>query len=502
MRAPTSSSVKRPVNGSFASLLIFLVITGGFLLYSPPTRANEGSFQLEMFPWVYCGWDEDTLLLRFDGLRPGNFEIFEIAGPSRIVLDVPYLVCEEDNPVYEAVTFPGMSLIRELRASCTSEGVRIVLESRYQLYWEIVTSDELGLDVLVYLRFRQTVEEIALDTGTVYVARRYVSPSGQRYTHAVISDPSASRLRPFVYKAGDIGSSHLTTITNFVNSTGAAAGINGGYYMWPGISLSLVIQEGVIAAPPMLHRPAFMILENGTYSMDYPPVRGVVTSESGQRIDIDLVNQVPRSRESALLTPGHPSRLRDQMTGRYCVIKDNVIEYIGDGEIEDFSDRYVIWSKETFPAFDYFYPGEAVEISYYVEDGLSRIYTAIQGGPFLLKNGVVDVTIEEDDIGRDIAHGRAARTAIGYDDFGRLYLVCVDGSGTGRSIGATLQELAWTMLDLGATWAINLDGGSSTGMALGYTVPENGLPSGGRQIATSILLIDESGNFQGQRFFF
>jgi hypothetical protein len=60
----------------------------------------------------------------------------------------------------------------------------------------------------------------------------------------------------------------------------------------------------------------------------------------------------------------------------------------------------------------------------------------------------------------------AARTAIGGDAAGRLIVVVVEGGRRGASEGASLGELAGIMLDEGAEWALNMDGGGSSVMIL------------------------------------
>ena len=68
------------------------------------------------------------------------------------------------------------------------------------------------------------------------------------------------------------------------------------------------------------------------------------------------------------------------------------------------------------------------------------------------------------DLDNEILH---PRTAIGYSHNGRyLYLVVVDGRQTLYSEGMTLMELAELMIDLGADYAMNLDGGGSSTMVV------------------------------------
>ena len=378
-----------------------------------------------------------------------------------------------------------------------------MLESRYPLYWQIISDpDDNFVQLQCLLRFRQTLEEMAIDAGTKYIARRYVTPSGQRLAHIVISDPGISRLRPRVVMANDVSTRNLTSLGDMVTGTRAAAGINGGYYMWPGISLSLVVRYGDILAPPQLHRPAFMVLDDGRYIIDYPPISGIATASSGLRWEADVINQVPGYGQTAILTPGHPSRIRENLITNFTVVRDRIVVAVNDPEFDDFSGCHVIWSRRFTSSMNLLAIGESVDIQLSVDHSRYSVAHALQGGPFLVQNGIVNVTSEENDIGDDIANGRSARTAVGVDNSGSLYLVAIEGSGGGRSIGSSLEELAWTMLDLGCSWAMNLDGGSSTGMAMTFHSPETGLPAGSRQLATALVLIDESGQMQGGDFHF
>ena len=472
---------------------------------SGPALADEGGAVLPSFPWIWATWNGDSLLLRLSGVEPGTYDLYEMDDPPRIVIDIPGITCSEKDSTSEAFDFDDIRLLNQLRASITPDRTRVVLESRYQVHWELTSSeDQHELDILCLLRFRQTLEEVEIDAGTKYIARRYVTPSGQRFTHVVISDPSKSKLRPRVVMASDLGSRGLMSIGEIVNDSRAAAGINGGYFSWPGLSMSFVMEYGEIHAPPQLHRPAFMVLDNGRYIMDYPPVRATIESGSGLRWEADVVNQSPGPGEVALLTPGHPSRLRDGMEGEtVAILHNDTVEYVGSETVDDLSDRYILWSRKRYPPIDFLSVGEPVDIDLEVASlGPLKIIHAIQGGPFLVRNGRVSITSAQDDIGRDIANGRAARTAIGFDDSGRVFLIAVEGSNNGRSIGSTLEEMALTLLDLGATWGMNLDGGSSSGMALGFNTPLSELPSGGRRIATAVILIDESGRMQGDEFRF
>jgi Phosphodiester glycosidase len=83
---------------------------------------------------------------------------------------------------------------------------------------------------------------------------------------------------------------------------------------------------------------------------------------------------------------------------------------------------------------------------------------SIGGGPMLVHNGAVAVP----DVRNDFFLGRHPRTIVGWTSRGDILLVTVDGRQPGRSAGMTLVEAARFMIAMGATEAMNLDGGGST----------------------------------------
>jgi hypothetical protein len=102
---------------------------------------------------------------------------------------------------------------------------------------------------------------------------------------------------------------------------------------------------------------------------------------------------------------------------------------------------------------------------------LNPATTATSAGPLLLQNGrpAIDAAAEGVFDPRDLndytfSAYRHARTMIGVDRQGRVLLATVDGI-AGVSEGMTLTEEAALMRSLGATSAMNLDGGGSTQFA-------------------------------------
>jgi Phosphodiester glycosidase len=123
----------------------------------------------------------------------------------------------------------------------------------------------------------------------------------------------------------------------------------------------------------------------------------------------------------------------------------------------------------------------------------------LQAGPLLVAGGEPVVRDGEDPEGfhagrsqfdSDITDGRHPRAALGVGD-GLLLAVVCDGR-TPHDAGMTLGELAVQMADLGATQAINLDGGGSASLVCAGDLANSpremdGTPiPGGRPIVTAL----------------
>jgi hypothetical protein len=128
--------------------------------------------------------------------------------------------------------------------------------------------------------------------------------------------------------------------------------------------------------------------------------------------------------------------------------------------------------------------GISLEITDYLADcdtprhlDLTNGYAGIGGGFIFLRGGEI---FEQDDPG---ARTRHPRTAIGFNE-DYVYFVVVDGRDDDWSVGMTLNELAAFCRDtLGASWALNQDGGGSSTMWVNGVVRNR--PSDGHERAVA-----------------
>lgn len=120
-------------------------------------------------------------------------------------------------------------------------------------------------------------------------------------------------------------------------------------------------------------------------------------------------------------------------------------------------------------------------------DGLTE---AVGGFPELLDEGarVGDLEVSERP---SFAATRHPRTAVGYDpERGWAWLAVVDGRQAPHSDGMTLPELAELFEALGATEALNLDGGGSSVMVIrGRTVNRPSDLTGERPVVNGLALV-------------
>ena len=136
-------------------------------------------------------------------------------------------------------------------------------------------------------------------------------------------------------------------------------------------------------------------------------------------------------------------------------------------------------------------PGDTVSLGWTL--GWQGVLDTIGGNPTMIENGQI---IEENVSGAGTFFVRHPRTGVGSTADGRVLFVTVDGRQPGYSIGMTLERFARLFKDLGATWALNLDGGGSTTVVINGKVKNR--PSGGSERAVSSALVLLRGQDAGE----
>ena len=209
------------------------------------------------------------------------------------------------------------------------------------------------------------------------------------------------------------------------------------------------------------------------------------TAQQWSAFEVNVVEQF--SNQVVLYTPERGPNFPVSYPGAVVTVRGGAItayRTVYSGETVAIpEDGYVVYFSQEVTRTDYYTTPQvgrkvALEPYLYQADAegftLDGVTTMVSGAPRLVKDGAIDNSTDNGFTGVQFTTGAAARTAIGSTADGKLLLV--------QTSWATIPQLKEAMLALGCVDAVNLDGGSSSGMYF------NGLylATPGRGLATSL----------------
>ncbi|HEX6132613.1 MAG TPA: phosphodiester glycosidase family protein [Longimicrobiales bacterium] len=113
---------------------------------------------------------------------------------------------------------------------------------------------------------------------------------------------------------------------------------------------------------------------------------------------------------------------------------------------------------------------------------------AVGGFPHLLRDG--RIVLDSQTVNPAFRNNRHPRTAVGWTPDERLLFVVVDGRQPRHSDGMSLDELTWLFQRLGATDALNLDGGGSSALVVNDRLVNRPSDREGERAVGNALLLD------------
>lgn len=281
-------------------------------------------------------------------------------------------------------------------------------------------------------------------------------------------------------------------VSRMVNNNRGIAGINAAFFKPDsGTNLGTVILNRELVAGPIYNRVSLGITTDKKFKMDRITLKGsLFLPNSRVTIPIHTVNQ-PRTEEDQhvlytsrwgnMAPPIPKGGIQIQMSG------NRILAVASDRSLSIPPEGYVlvcpISGLSNIPR-----AGEEIGLQVYTIPDWVDVEHAISGGPYLVKEGQVFVDAKEQSF-RDGSFMKAApRTAVGITPDNRLLMVTVDGRQQDLSVGVTLYEMAQIMKALGATDAMNLDGGSSTQMVVRGSVVNSPSVAGGASVSSSLIV--------------
>ena len=308
-----------------------------------------------------------------------------------------------------------------------------------------------------------------------------------------------------------LGKESVRSMANRRNQGGdrrVIVAVNGGFGVlgdmrgYGGVLENLHIQNGELITQPTDTEACFGVTESGEFLST--PVQMEASVQIGERtLQLGCVNQrrldgcqvtlyTPRLGESTrtnrrrgkeVIISGIPLPLTPHYEHRY-----RVEDVLSDGNSLIPRDGAILWFNARLrdPAISAFSAGASGTLTLSLSPPeWNNVQHAIGGRLRLLKNGEINQTIVEmHNAEKRHTPGKRTpvlnlshepRTALGYNA-DKLFLVVADGRQPKYSTGLTLHELASILIELGATEAINLDGGSSSTFVVNDTVVNK--PSG------------------------
>ena len=312
-------------------------------------------------------------------------------------------------------------------------------------------------------------------------------------------------------KAQVLGKETVRSMANRRNQRGdrrVIVAVNGGFGVlgdmrgYGGVLENLHIQDGELITQPTDTEACFGVTESGEFLSS--SVQMEATIQIGeQTLPLGCVNQrrldgcqvtlytprlgettrTNRRRGKEVVISGLPLPLTPHYEHAYRV--ENVLT---DGNSLIPRDGAILWFNARLrdPAVSEFNAGASGTLTLSLSPPeWNKVQHAIGGRLRLLKNGEINQTIAEmHNAEKKHTPGKRTpllnlshepRTALGYNA-DKLFLVVADGRQPQYSTGLTLYELASILIELGATEAINLDGGSSSTFVVNDTVVNK--PSG------------------------
>ena len=315
--------------------------------------------------------------------------------------------------------------------------------------------------------------------GQGLVIDRQVASSGSQQVllHSVRLDPRSVplELRPLNRPDSMQG---LSSLTQLARQEQALIAINGGYFNRVNrLPLGALRDGGTWLSGPILNRGAVGWEPGRLPSFGRLSLEESVEDSQGQRWAVVSLNSGYPQRGIARYTAAW-GRSYQPITGdeMAVLIRQGLViqrfepsELAGGVPLEPGNELLVSRGKLLLP----WQPGERLQLHSRPSHPLGASPFVIGGGPLLLQNGRLVLNGAAEGFSASFLSQGAPRTAIASD--GRqLWLLTLQGL---NGAGPTLLETALLLQQQGLRDALNLDGGSSTGLVLGqeHTVKGRGV---------------------------
>ena len=340
--------------------------------------------------------------------------------------------------------------------------------------------------------------------GVVLAEYRHGAPISSMALHVPAGAPV--RFAPVV--AHDRIGGGLETVASMCSRVGAVACVNANFSLCPSCDQPFggVVRDGVILRTPAPDQDTVSVIKGRFTSQPWAWSAALHATGDGVAgggpIGIDAVNAGPLPEGIVLHSPAYGDRTPTPAGGYELAVRapeplrtgpqqrqrvEIVSAHTGGGTIIPPDGLVLSATGRNADRLRQFVERHGATPIDLVLDSPAGLEQAFAGHPILLRDGVAAPLDQRD--GKVV--NRHPRTVIGWDDHGAVWIVVVDGR-QDHSRGLTLAEATDHMRDLGATHAVNLDGGGSSTMvarcAHSLDLCVRNRPSDGRERSVTIAL--------------
>ncbi|ACB00370.1 MULTISPECIES: phosphodiester glycosidase family protein [Cyanophyceae] len=272
----------------------------------------------------------------------------------------------------------------------------------------------------------------------------------------------------------------------------AIAAINAGFFnrnnQYP---LGIVQGNRALRSGPILNRGAVAWDNAGRWEFDRLKVETDIVAGNGERVGVELINSGYVKAGAALYDRAWGSRYTTAVDheivltvmtsgGRDQVIRQETAGKAGQNSYEIPQGGYLLVFRSFRTGAAKFPVGVTLERRpRFTPNSFATLPNIVGGGPLLLKNGQVVLNGQAEQFSTAFNIQSASRSAIARTRDNKILLVTLHGAAE-ETAGATLNEWANILRRLGATDALNLDGGGSSALALGANLSDRHPTTAGR----------------------
>lgn len=289
---------------------------------------------------------------------------------------------------------------------------------------------------------------------------------GKVTAHVLTVDPKLATVKSAMV---DNTLGHTAAFSKIVESSGAAAVINGNFFA--SYSDFKIPVGHVMVNGQFLYGnsglSALGITADGQVRVGRPALFTRIKAPTTSWVAYEI--NVPSPNGSVLYTPAYGSSVTMAKSGSVMSVSGGSIasfQTVAEGAAVPIpANGYLVYMDSAFTSTDYFQTptaGSPVTMEYYLmkEDPegftLDGLVSIVSGAPRLVQDGAIVTSLEQGFTEARFTTAVSPRTAIGVNAAGKLVMVSTPA--------ASIQQMRELMLSLGCVDAFNLDGGASCGM--------------------------------------